>query len=153
MLRSRVVSSPEECGSEAGSHDQSDSGTTTFTLDTFTLDTFTLGSIRFERSEGNTDMGQIEYNFAGLGDLSGNLQSEFTRLSDLADELKRQVHSLDAIWTSDIAKASYEQAQANWDRIFLQSRDQLFGLHRGVQNASNTMSELDGAIGRGFGSI
>lgn len=106
-----------------------------------------------ERSEGKPEMAQIEYNFASLGDLSGNLQSEFGRLSDLADELKRQVHSLDSVWTSSTAKAAYEQAQANWDRIFLQSRDQLSGLHRGVQNASNTMSELDGAIGRGFGSI
>lgn len=98
-------------------------------------------------------MGHIEYNFASLGDLSGNLHAEFGRLSDLADELKRQVHSLDSSWSSTTAKVAYEEAQANWDRVFLQSRDHLLGLHRGVQNASNTMSELDGAIGRGFGSI
>ncbi|MFT4043019.1 MAG: WXG100 family type VII secretion target [Gordonia sp. (in: high G+C Gram-positive bacteria)] len=95
-------------------------------------------------------MSRIKYDFASLGDLSSNLHAEFSHLEDLANQLKRQVASLDGSWHSTVAKVAYTDAQQHWDRIFIQSREQLLGIHKGVQNASQTMSDVDGAIGRGF---
>ncbi|MGV9827062.1 MULTISPECIES: WXG100 family type VII secretion target [unclassified Gordonia (in: high G+C Gram-positive bacteria)] len=93
---------------------------------------------------------RIKYDFASLGDLSSSLQAEFSHLEELANKLKQQVSSLDGSWHSPLAKSAYSDAQLNWDRVFSQSREQLLGIHHGVTNASRTMSDLDGAIGRGF---
>ena len=76
-------------------------------------------------------MSRISYDFAGLGDLSGGLGGQFQRLDDLAGQLKRQVAALETSWRSPQAKAAYDEAQMNWDRIFVNSREQLQGMQRG----------------------
>lgn len=98
-------------------------------------------------------MSRISYDFAGLGDLSGGLGAQFQRLDELATQLKNQVAALDSSWRSPQAKAAYELAQQNWDRVFASSREQLLGLQRGVVNASNVMRETDRSIASGFGGL
>lgn len=97
--------------------------------------------------------GLISYNFNSLNGLGGNLQAEFGRLEELATQLRQQVQSLDSSWSSPEAKVAYTSAQANWDRIFAQSREQLLGLRQGVQKASNSMSDVDSSLGKGFTGI
>ncbi|MFT4126414.1 MAG: WXG100 family type VII secretion target [Gordonia sp. (in: high G+C Gram-positive bacteria)] len=96
-------------------------------------------------------MSRIQYDFAALGDLEGGLNAQFQRLEDLADQLKSQVATLDGNWRSPQAKLAYDDAQQNWDRVFAQSREHLFGMQRGVANARQVMSDTDQAIGRSFG--
>ncbi|MEE3850987.1 WXG100 family type VII secretion target [Gordonia sp. LSe1-13] len=93
--------------------------------------------------------GKIGYNPASLGDLSGNIHAQFGRLEELATSLKTQVNALADNWQSG-SKPQYDDAQARWDALFMQAREQLSGLGRGVQNASDTMMNADRAIGKGF---
>ncbi|MBD0860861.1 WXG100 family type VII secretion target [Gordonia sp. zg691] len=97
--------------------------------------------------------GSINYDFAALGDLSGGLRAAFTHLEDLNGQLKAQVAALDGNWNSQQAKGAYLEAQAAFDRIFMQSRDSLNQLEHGVSNASRIMQDTDSAIGSGFRSI
>ncbi|MCH5642232.1 MULTISPECIES: WXG100 family type VII secretion target [unclassified Gordonia (in: high G+C Gram-positive bacteria)] len=94
--------------------------------------------------------GQINYDFASLGDLSSGLLAAFNRLEDLNGQLKTQVAALHGNWNSADAKQAYTEAQQNFDRIFTTSRDQLMALKTGVSNASRVMSETDSSIGQGF---
>ncbi len=87
--------------------------------------------------------GRIKYDFAALGDLEGGLNAQFGRLEDLASQLKSQVAALDGNWRSPGAKQAYDAAQQNWDRVFMQAREQLLGrevryLDRGGLGAPKT---------------
>ncbi|MGB3301867.1 WXG100 family type VII secretion target [Gordonia sp. (in: high G+C Gram-positive bacteria)] len=93
--------------------------------------------------------GLIRYDFANLGTLSGDLRGQFQRLEDLSGQLKRQVGSLSSHWSSGGA-GQYQQAQANWDRIFLDARGRLDALGVGVQKAANLMRETDMRVGKTF---
>ncbi|MDL9936717.1 WXG100 family type VII secretion target [Gordonia sp. ABSL1-1] len=95
----------------------------------------------------------IRYDFASLGDLSGGLGASFERLETLNAQLKKQVASLGENWSSQDAKLAYDDAQARFDQIFANSREQLHGLKRGVQNASRIMAERDSTIGAAMRSI
>ncbi|MDF3282335.1 WXG100 family type VII secretion target [Gordonia sp. N1V] len=97
--------------------------------------------------------GRIKYDFAALGDLEGGLNAQFGRLEDLASQLKSQVAALDGNWRSPGAKQAYDAAQQNWDRVFIQAREQLLGIQRGVTNARTVMNETDTSIARGFGGL
>ncbi|MGC4961987.1 WXG100 family type VII secretion target [Gordonia sp. DT218] len=94
--------------------------------------------------------GAISYDHGNLGDLSGNIHQQFNALEQLAGQLKRQVHQLQGNWASPDAAAHYQDAQARWDTLFGQAREQLNGLGRGVQNASERMGETDRSIGNTF---
>ncbi|MFT3717039.1 MAG: WXG100 family type VII secretion target [Gordonia sp. (in: high G+C Gram-positive bacteria)] len=91
----------------------------------------------------------IRYNFAGLGDLSGDLKGQFAQLEDLSGQLKRQVTALAARWESGGA-AQYQSAQNQWDRLFDDARMRLDGLGTGVAKASARMQETDQRVGRSF---
>ncbi|GAC66203.1 WXG100 family type VII secretion target [Gordonia soli] len=91
--------------------------------------------------------GTINYNFAGIQTLSGDLNNHFKRLGDLSDELKRTVEGLKGSWDSG-ASVSYQESQNNWDRVFMEAREQLLGLGKGVGNAGDLMRETDTRIGR-----
>ena len=97
--------------------------------------------------------GIINYNFDSLATLGGNLQGEFAHLEELAGNLRRQVQALGENWSSPDAKVAFEGAQAHWDRVFGQSREQLLGLRHGVRRASETMNDVDTGLGRGFGGM
>lgn len=92
----------------------------------------------------------IKYDFAGLDTLSGDINRQFQALEQLAGQLKGEVARLSGNWQSQTASEDYAQAQAHWDSLFGQAREQLNGLGRGVQNASNTMSDTDRAVGARF---
>ena len=93
--------------------------------------------------------GLIRYDFANLGTLSGDLRGQFQRLEELSGQLKRQVTALATHWDSGGA-GSYQQAQANWDRIFLDARGRLDALGVGVSKASNHKGETDLRVGKTF---
>ncbi|MGO3327992.1 WXG100 family type VII secretion target [Gordonia sp. (in: high G+C Gram-positive bacteria)] len=93
--------------------------------------------------------GVIRYNFAGLDNLSGDLRSQFQRLEELSGQLKRQVTALGSHWDSGGAM-SYQQAQAQWDKLFADARTRLDGLGVGVQRAATTMRETDLRVSRTF---
>lgn len=93
--------------------------------------------------------GLIRYDFANLGTLSGDLRGQFQRLEELSGQLKRQVTSLATHWDSGGA-GSYQQAQADWDRIFLDARGRLDSLGVGVSKAANHMRETDLRVGKTF---
>lgn len=93
--------------------------------------------------------GVIKYNFAGLDMLSGDLRAQFGRLEELSGQLKRQVSALAANWESGGA-ADYQQAQHNWDRLFMDARMRLDHLGAGVGRAGQRMQETDARVGRAF---
>lgn len=92
----------------------------------------------------------IKYNFAALGTLSGELNTQFQALENLSGQLKSEVGKLGANWMSADGAQQYQTAQANWDRLFEELRMQLNGLGRGVQNASDSMHMADKSIGSTF---
>ncbi len=95
--------------------------------------------------------GVIRYDFAGLDTLSGDLRGQFQRLEELSGQLKRQVAALGSHWDSGGA-ASYQQAQAQWDRLFADARARLDGLGVGVSRAATHMRDTDIRVGRSFGA-
>ncbi|MCF8587048.1 WXG100 family type VII secretion target [Gordonia sp. HY285] len=95
--------------------------------------------------------GVIRYNFAGLDTLSGDLRGQFQRLEELSGQLKKQVTALASHWDSGGA-VSYQQAQAQWDRLFGDARTRLDSLGVGVQRAATQMRETDLRVSRTFGA-
>ncbi|MGB3698073.1 MAG: WXG100 family type VII secretion target [Gordonia sp. (in: high G+C Gram-positive bacteria)] len=93
--------------------------------------------------------GLIRYDFANLGTLSSDLRGHFQRLEELSGQLKRQVAALSSHWDSGAA-AQYQQAQAAWDRVFLDARGRLDALGVGVDKAATHMRETDLRVGKTF---
>ncbi|WP_026917215.1 WXG100 family type VII secretion target [Gordonia shandongensis] len=93
--------------------------------------------------------GIIRYDFESLGGLSGDLRGHFQRLEVLSGQLKKQVTALASHWDSGGA-AQYQQAQAGWDRVFVDARMRLDALGTGVGKAATTMRETDVRVGRTF---
>ncbi len=92
----------------------------------------------------------IKYDFASLDRLTTDLGTQFQRLETLAGDLKRQVVVLGDNWQSAQGAASYQQAQATWDRVFTEARGNLTSLKSAVHNASTSMSQTDSSVARNF---
>ncbi len=98
-------------------------------------------------TDGN---GVINYNFAGLDTLSGDLNGQFKQLSELAEQLKAQVNTLGATWRESEGAHAYQVAQAKFDTAFEEAREQLHGLGRGVGHAAERMQQADRQVSNGF---
>lgn len=92
----------------------------------------------------------INYSFAGLDNLSGDLGRHVQRLGELAEELKGQVKNLDANWQKSAGASSYFQAQAKFDSAYQEAQQQLHGLGKGVDHASTHMASADRMIANTF---
>ncbi|MFT4202262.1 WXG100 family type VII secretion target [Gordonia sp. (in: high G+C Gram-positive bacteria)] len=95
-------------------------------------------------------MSIIQYDFAALDTLTGDLNRNFARLEQLSGQLRTQVNALASHWQSAQGAAAYQEAQAHWDRVFDESRTRLNGLSSSVSKASSTMGNTDMRVGRTF---
>lgn len=95
-------------------------------------------------------MSIIQYDFAALDTLTGDLNRNFARLEQLSGELRTQVNALASNWQSVQGAQAYQEAQQHWDRVFAESRTQLNGLSSAVSRASSTMGNTDMRVGRTF---
>lgn len=85
----------------------------------------------------------INYDFAGMDTLSGDLRANFAKLGSLAEELRTQVTQLAVNWTSPEGAGAYQTAQGKWDAVFEEARNRLNGLGQGVETAAVTMNNAD----------
>ena len=95
-------------------------------------------------------MSVIQYDFAALETLTGDLNRNFARLEQLSGHLRTQVNALASQWQSAQGAQAYQEAQAHWDRIFDESRHRLNNLSGAVSKASSTMGNTDMSVGRTF---
>lgn len=94
--------------------------------------------------------GLIAYDFAGIDNLSRELQGHFTKLGALADSLKGEVNRLQNNWQSAEGAAAYAAAQSKWDSTFAEARSRLHGLGNGVENAGLSMRQADQRVRNSF---
>lgn len=94
--------------------------------------------------------GTMRYHFASLDTLGGSLGAEVKHLDELSQNLKSQVAALGDHWQSQQAKAAYDEAQQHWDQVYQQAIEHLAGIHRGVNNAHDTMRDAEHMITRSF---
>ncbi len=95
-------------------------------------------------------MSVIQYDFAALDTLTGDLNRNFARLEQLSGQLRTQVNALAAHWQSVQGAQAYQESQSQWDRVFAESRSRLNNLSNAVTKASSTMGNTDMRVGRTF---
>ncbi|QKT08136.1 WXG100 family type VII secretion target [Gordonia sp. X0973] len=95
-------------------------------------------------------MSLIQYDFAALDTLTGDLNRNFARLEQLSGQLRTQVNALATHWQSAQGAQAYQDAQHHWDRVFDESRTRLNNLSSAVTKASSTMGNTDMRVGRTF---
>ena len=66
-------------------------------------------------------MSVIQYDFAALDTLTGDLNRNFARLEQLSGQLRTQVNALASQWQSVQGAQAYGEAQQHWDRVFDES--------------------------------
>lgn len=88
-------------------------------------------------------MSDINYNFHGMSEMSGDIRNRVAALNETHDELKGYVNRLADAWESEQAKTAYDAVQRDWDTAHADLINVLQMIAKTVEDGTANMQDAE----------